>query len=67
MRLFKGFKSLNRCAEPALGAAEGFNPSPFFEVARDRPSSPAFAGEDQGGGLKDLNFLNGLNQGNWDV
>ncbi len=44
MRLFKSFKSFNRCAEPAVSAAEGFNPSPFFEVARDRLSSPASRG-----------------------
>jgi hypothetical protein len=42
---FKLFKLFHRCAP--------FNPSPL--------SSPATRGEDEGGGLIDLNGLNGLN------
>ena len=53
MNMFKPFKSFNRFAEPALSAAEGSNPLPLV-LPRD-------AGEDEGGGLNGLNFLNDLN------
>jgi len=45
MRMFKTLKPLNRCAP--------FNPPPLV-LPRD-------AGEDEGGGLSDLNGLNILN------